>query len=165
MKTLEKGITGWIVARVWLDALEETARDFHGIRPRAFIERAYKHATETLLRILEDEYGLRPRKAATIKEAIQSYIELCVKAGLFDDVSQFKVEELDPYRVEVEVTGCPYDDSCRDLASQTMPLQNLTCARLGCFKAAAEILVGIECNYELTAASPGTACKGIVEIA
>jgi hypothetical protein len=165
MRTLDKAATGWIVARVWLDALEETARDFHGIRPRAFIERAYKHATETLLRILEDEYGLRPGKAATIKDAVQSYIELCVRAGLFDDVSQFKVEELDPYRVEVEVAGCPYGQSCRDLASQTMPLGNLTCARLGCFKAAVEILVGIDCNYEVTAASPGTGCRGIIEVA
>ncbi len=165
MKTLDKGTSGWILARVWLDSLEETARDFHGIRPRAFLERAYTHATETLLRILEDEYGLRPRKAATIKEAIQSYIELCVKAGLFDDASQFKIEELDPYRVEVEVAGCPYGESCRDIASQTMPLDNLTCARLGCFKAAAEILVGIDCNYELMTGSPGTVCRGVVEVA
>jgi len=165
MKTLDKTSTGWIVARVWLDALEETARDFHGIRPRAFIERAYQHATETLLRILEEEYGLRPRKAATIKEAIQNYIELCVKVGLFDDVSQFKVEELDPYRVEVEVASCPYGESCRDLASQAVPLQNLTCARVGCFKAAVEILTGIACNYEMTSTSPGTGCRGIIEMA
>ena len=165
MKTLDKTTTGWILARVWLDALEETARDFHGIRPRAFIERAYKHATETLLRILEEEYGVRPRKAATMKEAVQSYIELCVKAGLFEDVSQFKVEELDPYRVEVEVAQCPYGESCRDLSSSTMPLKSLTCARLGCFNAAAEILTGTECNYELTSASPGSGCKGIIEVA
>ena len=144
MKTLDKSTTGWVVARVWLDALEETARDFHGIRPRAFIERAYQHATETLLRILEEEYGLRPRKAATIKDAIQSYIELCV---------------------EVEVAVCPYGASCRDLSTQTMPLQNLTCARIGCFKAAVEILTGIECNYEMTSTSPGTGCKGIIEVA
>jgi len=165
MKTLDKGTTGWIVARVWLDALEETARDFHGIRPRAFVERAYKHATETLLRILEEEYGLRPRKATTIKEGIQNYIELCVKVGLFDDASQFKVEELDPYRVEVEVAVCPYGESCRDLASQTVPLQSLTCARIGCFRAAAEILVGTDLNYEMTFSSPGGPCKGIIEVA
>ena len=165
MKTLDKNMTGWIVARVWLDSLEETARDFHGIRPRAFIERAYEHATERLLRILEEEYGLRPRQASTIKEAVQSYIELCVKVGLFDDVSQFKVEELDPYRVEVEVAACPYGESCRDLASQAMPLQNLTCARIGCFKAAVEILTGIECDYEMTATSPSGGCKGIIEVA
>jgi hypothetical protein len=165
MKTLDKSTTGWIVARVWLDALEETARDFHGIRPRAFIERAYQHATETLIRILEEEYGVRPRKAASIKEAIQSYIELGVKAGLFEDVSLFKVEELDPYRVEVEVTQCPYGQSCRDLSAASMPLQHLTCARIGCFKAAAEILAGIECNYEITSASPGAGCKGIIEVA
>ncbi len=165
MKTLDKSTTGWVVARVWLDALEETARDFHGIRPRAFIERAYQHATETLLRILEEEYGLRPRKAATIKDAVQSYIELCVKVGFFDDASQFRVDELDPYRVEVEVAACPYGASCRDLSGQTMPLQNLTCARIGCFKAAVEILTGIQCNYEMTATSPGRSCKGIIEVA
>jgi hypothetical protein len=165
MKTLDKNTTGWVVARVWLDALEETARDFHGIRPRAFIERAYQHATETLLRILEQEYGLRARKASTIKEAIQNYIELCVKVGLFDDASQFRVDELDPYRVEVEVAACPYGASCRDLSSQAMPLQNLTCARIGCFKAAVEILTGIECNYEMTSTSPGTGCKGTIEVA
>lgn len=165
MKTLDKATSGWMVARVWLDSLEETARDFHGIRPRAFIERAYQHATEMLLRILEDEYGMRPRKATTIREAVQSYIELCVRAGLFEDVSQFKVEELDSYRVEVEVADCPYGESCRDLSSQALPLQNLTCARLGCFKAAVEILTGVECNYEVTAASPGTGCRGVIEVA
>lgn len=165
MKTLEKTATGWVVARIWLDALEETARDFHGIRPRAFIERAYQHATETLLRILDEEYGLRPRKATTIKEAIQSYIELCVKIGLFDDVSQFKVEALDPYRVEIDIASCLYGTSCRDLATQAVPLQNLTCARIGCFKAAVEILTGIACNYELTSTTPGAGCKGIIEVA
>jgi len=165
MKTLDKNAGGWVVARVWLDALEETARDFHGIRPRVFIERAYKHATETLLRILEEEYGLRPRKAATMKEAVQHYIELCVKIGLFDDVSQFRVDELDPYRIEVEIAQCPYGESCRDLSGSAAPLRSLTCARIGCFRAAVEILTGIQCNYELTSGSPSGGCRGIIEVA
>ena len=40
--TREEG--GWSVARTWLAALEETARDFHGTHPKAFCERGYEHA-------------------------------------------------------------------------------------------------------------------------
>jgi hypothetical protein len=87
---------GWMLARVWLTAMEQAARDFHGTRPWKFCNRAYEYATEEFLRVLEDEYGLRARKGNSIKEAVESYIELGVKAGLFKDASQFELKEVGP---------------------------------------------------------------------
>jgi hypothetical protein len=163
VKKIDHKESGWTLARVWLDALEETARDFHGIRPRSFVSRAYEHATENWLRILEDEYGLRPKEAKTIKEAVESYIEIGVAAGLFEDPSQFEVTEVTPYRVDLSVLSCPYLQSCRDLLNRGFTLNNLTCARIGCFRAAVELLTDIECTYEVTSVNLTRGCQGIIE--
>jgi hypothetical protein len=163
-KTLDRGECGWVIARVWLNALEETARDFHGTRPRTFVTRAYEHATEEWLRVLEQDYGLKPREAATMKEAVESYIDIGVKAGLFVDASQFNLEEKDPYRLDVSVLVCPYRESCKDLLDRGFSLRNLTCARMGCFRAAVQALTNISCDYEVTSVKPEEGCTGLIHM-
>lgn len=159
--TREEG--GRLVARVWLDALEETARDFHGSHPNAFVTRAYGHATESFLRILDNEFGIRVKKAATIKDAVENYIEIGVRVYLFDDASQFQLQERGPHSLEITTLLCPYLSSCRDLLEKGFSLRDLTCARIGCFRSAVEILTGIKCDYEVTSVRLEEGCTGIIE--
>ncbi len=160
---LDPSETGWVIARCWLTAMEQTARDFHGRRPHFFTYRAYEHSTEDWLRILENEYGVKPRPASTIKEAVESYIEIGLATGLFKDASQFEVREVTPNRVEISTPRCPYVHVCRDLLDTGSPLGALTCARLGCFNAAVKLLTGIETTYEVLGVHLLQGCEGIVE--
>lgn len=162
-KALDTSETGWLVARCWLTSMEQTARDFHGLRPHFFTYRAYEHATEDWLRILESEYGLELRKASTIKGAVESYVEIGVETGLFRDASQVDVRESTPNRVEVSIMQCPYVRVCRDLLDQGFSLSALTCARLGCFNAAVKLLAGIETTYEVLAVRLLEGCEGSIE--
>ena len=59
MDIIDREEAGWLVALAWLSALEETARDFHGTRPRVFSERAYEHSVQYYLHLLGDEYGMQ----------------------------------------------------------------------------------------------------------
>ncbi len=154
---------GWDVARCWLLALEETARDFHGSLPRAFCERGYEHATVSWLRMLEDQYGITVPKAPTVKEALENYIEVGVRAGLFRDASQFELAQVNPHRVELKVLECPYRPPCETLLASGFTIRDLTCARIGCFRAAAEILAGAPCKYEVTGFRLDGICEGYIE--
>ena len=162
MPGLKKEDAGWALTRVWLDALEETARDFYG-RPKRFCVRAYEHATENWLRILSNEYGIHHEEASTIKEAVESYIKTGVKGGLFDDASQFVLKEINPNRLEIKVFSCPYKETCYDLLEQGYSIKDLTCARLGCFRAAVLLLSGIDCNYEVIGVHLEEGCEGFIE--
>jgi len=162
MKKLIKEESGWVLARVWLDALEKTSRDFHGSRPRTFTFRAYEHATETWLRILERDYGIKPEKATTIKEAIENYIEVGVAGGLFEDSSQFEIKEVTPFRIETTVFKCPYYGSCKDLLDEGVSVTDLTCPRLGCFAAAVKLLANIDCLYDMYSIHMQEGCNGII---
>ena len=153
---------GWALARVWLDALEDTARDFFGNRPRVFARRAYEHAAEGLIRILERDYGIKAESADTIKDGIDSYINLGVHGGLFADKSDFTVVAHTPSRVEVTVHKCPYIDSCGHLISEGVPISNITCPRIGCFAAAAKTLAKINCIYEVHQVKLEGGCSGAV---
>jgi acetate kinase len=155
--------TGWVIARCWLTAMEQTARDFHGRRPHAVTYRAYEHSTATWLRILESEYGIKPPKASTIREALEGYIEVGVTTGLFQDASQFEVREVTPNRVEVRTMRCPYVHTCADLLDEGFSLGGLTCARLGCFNAAVKLLTGIDTTYEVLGVHLLEGCEGVIE--
>lgn len=162
MKKMTKEESGWVLARVWLDALEKTFRDFHGSRPRTYTYRAYEHATESWLRILESEYGFKPEKSSTIKEAVENYIDLGIKGGLFQDTSQLELKEISPFRLEVKVFKCPYFNSCRDLIEEGVPVTNLTCARIGCFAAAVKLLANIDCLYDMYSIHIDEGCNGVI---
>ena len=162
MKNITKQESGWVLARVWLDAMEKAFRDFHGSRPRMYTYRAYEHATEAWLRILENEYGFKAKKAATIRGAVENYVEIGIKGGLFEDASQFELREVSPFRVEVKVFKCPYFDSCKDLLEEGVPVTNLTCARIGCFSAAVKLLANIDCLYDMDSIHIDDGCHGVI---
>jgi hypothetical protein len=163
MEPLNRENGGWDIARCWLAALEETARDFHGTRPRAVCERGYEHATMRWLELLEEQYGITVPKASSVKEAIESHIEVGVRSGLFRDASQFELVQVNPHRVEIKVLECPYRTTCVNLLETGFTIRDLTCARIGCFRAAAEILSGIPCKFEVTGFAADRPCEGYVE--
>jgi hypothetical protein len=163
MRELKREEGGWVVALSWLSALEEVARDFHGTRPRAFCQRAYEHATENFLRILENEYGIKAQSVDSIKKAVEEYIRVGVKGRLFTDASQFELTETNPNRLELVVHKCPYLKSCEALLKEGIRLKDLTCARIGAFRAAALHLADIDCTYEVTAFAIEETCRGSIE--
>ncbi|OGJ90910.1 MAG: hypothetical protein A2268_09715 [Candidatus Raymondbacteria bacterium RifOxyA12_full_50_37] len=154
---------GWALVRIWLTAMEKTARDFHGMRPKKFCMRSYEHATEDYLRLMDDEFGITIKKAKSIREAIQNYIEFSVRAGLLKDASQVEITEINPNSVEIKVMVCPYMKSCKDLMDEDVGVKDLTCARIGCFRAAVLILANIDCTYETISVDLVNGCQGIVE--
>jgi hypothetical protein len=160
---LNREESGWDLARCWLAALEETARDFHGTLPKAFCERGYEHATQRWFRLLEEKYGITVPKAKTVKEAVENHIEAGVRTGLFRDASQFELTQVNPQRLELKVFDCPYRPTCENLLESGFTIRDLTCARIGCFKASAEILTGTPCKYEVTGFRPDGCCEGYIE--
>jgi hypothetical protein len=162
MPKMSREKCGWELTRIWLTALEETARDFYR-RPKEFCTRAYENAVQNMLRIMEDEYGLRYERADSIKSAVESYIRFGVESGLFQDASQFAIEAVNPNRLEIQVLSCPYQDTCRDLLEQGLSVKELTCARLGCFRAAVLSIANIDCNYEVTGGLLEEGCQGFLE--
>lgn len=153
---------GWELKRAWLNALEETARDFYD-RPKEFCTRAYEHATKHWLRIMEDEYGLTFENAGSIKEAVENYIKLGVESGLFKDASQFVIEEINPDLVKVKVISCPYQESCQDIINDGFGLKDLTCPRIGCFRAAVALKTNVDCDYQVNTTSFEEGCEGFIE--
>ena len=163
MTDLDEGKAGWLIAISWLTALEETARDFHGARPRTFCERAYEHAVENYLRRLENEYGFKINKSTSIKSALDNYIQIGINSRLFQDASQFEMREVNPNRLEIVVHLCPYLQSCKELLNQGCSLKDLTCARIGAFRGAIKYLANIDCNYEVVAFGIEDICRGVIE--
>jgi len=158
-----KSKTGWLLTRVWLNALEQTARDFHGTRPKEFCMRAYEHATNSWLRVLEDEMDILTAKADTLKQAIENYIHVGISVGLFPSEQIFDLEEQSSGAVKVSVYQCPYQASCKDLLdSKTFTFKTLTCARIGCFRAACNLLTNMESSYDIIDIKPGVKCEGII---
>ncbi len=162
IEPLTRESSGWVLARVWLDALEKGARDFFGTRPRMFAERGYEYASEAYLRILENDYGVKAAKASTIKAAVESYIDVGIRGGLFYDQSQFVLREVTVNRLEINILGCPYLNSCQDLLDGGILVSNLTCARIGCFKAAVKLLADIHCTYKVNAFNTENGCQGVI---
>ena len=59
-----------------------------------------------------------------------------IMAGLFRDASQFELVQVNPQRVEITVMECPYRATCLRLLETGFTIRDLTCARIGCFRAA-----------------------------
>jgi len=163
MRELNREESGWLLALAWLSALEETARDFHGTRPRAFCQRAYEHAVQNFLRRMELDYGIRARRTESIRKAVEEYISVGVKGGVFEDASQFELQEVNPNRLGITVYQCPYLKSCEALLEEGISLRDLTCARIGCIRAAVQHLADIDCDYEVTAFALQNTCRGAIE--
>ena len=163
MISIDKKEAGWISAISWLSALEETARDFHGTRPRVFCERAYEHSVQHYLRRLGDEYGIQVKNSDSIRSAVENYIQIGIAGGIFRDASDFDLVEVNPFRVDITVHDCKYLKSCQALIDQGFSIRDLTCARIGCFRAAVKALSNIDCDYHVQAFNLDGDCEGYIE--
>ena len=163
MQKINREEAGWLVALSWLSALEETARDFHGTRPKVFSERAYEHSVQHFLHLIGDEYGIRVEKAETIRQAVEAYIEIIAAGGLVRDASHFELVEVNPFHVDITVHDCKYLKSCQALIDQGFAVRDLTCARIGCFRAAVKALASIDCDYQVRAFNVDGDCQGYIE--
>ncbi|MCX6575275.1 MAG: hypothetical protein NTV82_02655 [Candidatus Aminicenantes bacterium] len=163
MDKIDREEAGWLVALSWLSALEETARDFHGTRPRVFSERAYEHAVQYYFRLLGDEYGMQIKKSDSILQAVEDYIRIFLAGGVIREASDFELVEVNPFHVEVTVHDCVYLKSCQALIEQGFSIRDLTCARIGCFRAAVKALANIDCDYQVTSINIDGDCKGNIE--
>ncbi|MBN2103997.1 hypothetical protein JW835_08170 [bacterium] len=163
MIKIDDNKAGWVVSMSWLSALEEAARDFHGTRPKLFCERAYEHAVQHYMRQLGDEFGVQTEKTDTIRGAVEQYIQLGVIGRLFRDASDFELSETNPFHLEITVHHCRYMKSCQMLIDEGFTIKDLTCARLGCFRAAVKGLANVECDYELRSFNIEGDCQGYIE--
>jgi len=163
MDKIDREEAGWLVALSWLSALEETARDFHGTRPKVFSERAYEHAVQYYFRLLGDEYGMQIKKSDSIRKAVEDYIRILLAGGVIREASDFELVEVNPFHVEVTVHDCVYLKSCQALIEQGFSIRDLTCARIGCFRAAVKALANIDCDYQVTSINIDGDCKGNIE--
>jgi hypothetical protein len=163
MDKIDREEAGWLVALAWLSALEETARDFHGTRPRVFSERAYDHSVQYWLHLLGDEYGIQIPKADAIRTAVESYIQIGITGGLFRDASNFELVDVNPFHLGITVHDCVYLKSCQALIEEGFSVRDLTCARIGCFRAAVKALANIDCDYQVTSFNIEGDCKGYIE--
>jgi hypothetical protein len=163
MDKIDKEEAGWLVALAWLSGLEETARDFHGTRPRVFSERAYEHSVQFYLHSLADDYGFQIRKSDSIRAAVENYIQIGMAGGLFRDASHFELVDINPFHLEITVHECIYLKSCQALIEQGFSVRDLTCARIGCFRAAVKALANIDCDYQVTSFNVDGDCKGYIE--
>jgi hypothetical protein len=164
MSKIDRNRCGWILTRVWVNALEETARDFHGTRPKEFCMRAYEHATDSWIKLLEDEYGIVTPRADSFIDAIKNYIQAGIAGGLFSDEELFELTPLPSGGVNIKVKECQYLESCQDmLDNKHFSVKTLTCPRIGCFRAAASLLTNTEASYDVHEVKPGVGCEGVVE--
>jgi hypothetical protein len=163
MDKIDREEAGWLVALSWLSALEETARDFHGTRPRVFSERAYEHSVQHYLHLIGDEYGMQIKKSDSILSAVENYIQIGIAGGLFRDASNFELVEINPFQLSITVHDCVYLKSCQALIEQGFSVRDLTCARIGCFRAAVKTLADIDCDYQVTSFNIDGDCKGYIE--
>jgi len=163
MDKIDKEESGWLVALSWLSALEETARDFHGTRPRVFSERAYEHAVQYYLHALGDEYGMQIKKSDSIRAALENYIQIGIAGGLFRDASNFEINEVNQNHINITVHDCVYLKSCQALIEEGFSVRDLTCARIGCFRAAVKALANIDCDYQVSSFNIDGDCKGYIE--
>jgi hypothetical protein len=163
MDKIDREEAGWLVALAWLSGLEETARDFHGTRPRVFSERAYEHSVQFYLHFLGDEYGIQIKKSDSIRAAVENYIQIGMAGGLFRDASNFGLVEVNPFHLQITVHDCAYLKSCQALIEGGFSVRDLTCARIGCFRAAVKALASIDCDYQVTSFNIDGDCKGYIE--
>jgi hypothetical protein len=65
--------------------------------------------------------------------------------------------------MEITVHDCVYLKSCQALIEQGFSIRDLTCARIGCFRAAVKALANIDCDYQVTSFNIDGDCKGNIE--
>ena len=154
---------GWLIALSWLSAIEETARDFHGTRPKDFCVRVYEHSVAHYLGRLVDEFGLQIPKTHSIRETVEQYIKIGIAGGLFVSEGEFDLSDVQSNRLDITVHNCEYLKSCQTLVDEGFTIKELTCARIGCFRAAVTALAHIDCDYQVRSFNLDGDCHGTIE--
>jgi hypothetical protein len=103
------------------------------------------------------------KKAGSIREAVENYIQIGVAGNLFRDANFFELVEVNPFHLEITVHDCVYLKSCQALIEEGFSVRDLTCARIGCFRAAVKALANIDCEYQVTSFNVDSDCKGFIE--
>lgn len=151
--------------KIWLAAYDETAIEFLGRNAKIFLQQAYKRAVENWIELMDEQYNLKiNRDCKTLKEAVQNYIDFVVDSGVFKSSSDFILEEADDKcTLKINVKVCPYTDACVFLLKErNFDEKRIACPRIGCFRGAAESLLGKKYRYKITKVSPNEGCEGIV---
>ena len=115
------------------------------------------------LHLLGDEYGMQINKSDSIRSAVENYIQIGIAGGLFRDASHFEVVEVNPSHVQITVHDCVYLKSCQSLIEEGFSIRDLTCARIGAFRAAVKSLANIDCDYQVKSFNVDGDCKGYIE--
>ena len=154
-----------LLLETWLSAYDEMAIAFLGKNAKIFLQQAYIRAAENWIKVMDEKYSLKiNRDCKTLKEAVNSYINLGVDGGLFKDSSDFVLEEIDnKCTLKISISKCPYVNACSFLLKErNFDEKNIACPRIGCFRGAAEFLLGKKCGYKITKVSPNEGCEGVV---
>jgi len=94
---------------------------------------------------------------------VENYIQIGVAGGLFQDANFFELTEVNPFHLGITVHDCVYLKSCQALIEEGFSVRDLTCARIGCFRAAVKALANIDCEYQVTSFNVDGDCKGYIE--
>lgn len=153
--------SGWLVARAWLNALNEAAIKYLGNKnSKVFCSIVDECASKQWLDILEREFGIKAERADSLKKAVENYIKVGILAGLFQSENQFELSEDSSGRLQIRVFSCPYEKSCEDSLQGGLKPEQINCPRIGCFRAAAVLLSGNPCYYEVQKMDLGKECVG-----
>jgi len=155
--------SGWVVARAWLNAVNEGALKYLGPKNwKMFCSMVDESASKHYLRILQKEFGIRADRADSLKKAVENYIKVGVLAGLFESESDFELREEGFERLQIRVLSCPYfmREVCKDALEGGLKPEQMNCPRIGCFRAAVVLLSDIPCYYDVQKVDPGKECVG-----
>jgi len=61
------------------------------------------------------------------------------------------------------VHQCVYLKSCQNLIDIVFNVLDLSCARIGCFRAAVKVLANIDCDYVVKSFNINGDCQGTIE--
>ena len=75
----------------------------------------------------------------------------------------FELVDVNPSHLDITVHDCVYLKSCQTLIDEGFSIRDLTCARIGCFRAAVKALANIDCDYQVTSFNIDGDCKGYIE--
>ena len=82
---------------------------------------------------------------------------------IFPDPSHFELNEVNPFHLDITVHDCKYLKSCQALIDQGFAVRDLTCARMGCFRAAVKAIANINCDYQVQSFNIDGDCQGYIE--
>lgn len=161
---IESSSASSVQLQVWLAAMEEIMRDYHGDFPREISSRLYRTAFSYWMDTLLLEQGIRLPSCTSLKEAIESFLGLCVSQGLLKDLVNCEIRMLADDAAEVSISRCPFRDSCLLLINKGVESHLLTCPFMGLVRAAASRFTDRPFGGDNTGIDPLLSrCQGMIE--